>query len=315
MELHQHVPSASPAPMTPSSLAVPADQSVFRAARSGWSEAETQLLWERVRAAAAQGAPLREVFESVAAALGRKPNSIRNYYYAQLKERDEPELKRALPFETFTDDQIRDLVRTVLQKKGEGMSVRACVTQMAQGDKALMLRYQNKYRSTLRGRPDLVREVMQALQSEGLPCADPYMEKKACLPPDEMLSQATQRVRRMGDPALFKMLEGMNTLLERAMKNEETAQQTESSVSGAGALNRALLERDRLSARNDLLRIALEDEEKKNEALAAQYAQLVGAIRDFVSQSDLARAQHIGDFCQTLTAQLAALESAAPAAH
>lgn len=276
-----------------------------RALRTGWREEETQLLWNQVRQASQQGAPLREVFESVATVLGRKPNSIRNYYYAQLKEKNEPELKRALPFETFSEDEVRSLVRTILQKKGEGMSVRACVTEMAGGDRALMLRYQNKYRSTLRARPELIHEVMEELSREGLPCADPYGPRTGAVP-EEMLAKTTQRVQRMGEPALFKMLEGMNTLIDMAMKNEEAAIPT--AGMGDDALNHALLERDRLSARNDMLRIALDDEQKKREELYAACAAMARSIRDFLSMSDLARAQQLGAFCQTLEMQLPELE-------
>lgn len=280
-----------------------------RAMRTGWREEETQLLWNQVRQASQQGAPLREVFESVAAALGRKPNSIRNYYYAQLKEKNEPELKRAMPFETFSDDEVRALVRTILQKKGEGMSVRACVTEMAGGDKALMLRYQNKYRSTLRARPELIREVMEELEREGVACADPYASRGG---EAALMEQASQRVRRMGEPALFKMLEGMNVLIDMAMKNEEN---TAPVRHDADTLNHALLERDRLSARVDLLRIALDDEQKKHEALYAAGAAVARAARDFLSLGDLARAQQLGAFCQTLELHLPELEKAVGRPH
>ena len=284
-----------------------------RALRTGWREEETQLLWNRVREASQQGAPLREVFESVAAALGRKPNSIRNYYYAQLKERDEPGLKRALPFETFSDDEVRSLVRTILRKKGEGMSVRACVTEMAAGDKARMLRYQNKYRSTLRARPELIREVMEELRSEGVACGDPYTARMSGAEPEELMEQAAQRVRSMGEPALFKMIEGMNTLIDMAMKNEEKP--AAAIGLGSEAFERAMLERDRLSARVDLLRIALDDEQKKSEAFSAAGTTLVHVIRSFLAMSELKRAQELGRFCGELEMHLPELEQAVGMIH
>ena len=304
MEMQQQAAPAA------SSFAVPAHAP--RATRAGWREEETQLLWRQVRAASEQGAPLREVFESVAAQLGRKPNSIRNYYYAQLKERDEPALKRALPFETFTDGEVRTLVRTVLQKKGEGMSVRACVTEMAGGDKSLMLRYQNKYRSTLRARPELIREVMEELESEGLPCADPYTARGAESAPGELLEQTRQRLSRTGDPALLKLLEGLNALLDLALAppKANAAQAATPPYAGISddAFNRALLERDRLSARNDLLRIALDDEQGKHETLCSACSTLVKTLRDFLSQSELMRAQQLGDFCHSLELELPMFE-------
>ena len=108
--------------------------------RNGWSPEETELLWQEIRAAAESGAPLRGVFERMGQALGRKPNSVRNYYYMQLRGQGDASIRRAAPFETFTDEQVHALLRSVLQAKGEGQSVRACVTAMAGGDRAMMLR-------------------------------------------------------------------------------------------------------------------------------------------------------------------------------
>ena len=52
--------------------------------RSGWKEDEARLLFDAVRAAAEDGRSLREVFQEVGGQLQRKPNSIRNYYYARI---------------------------------------------------------------------------------------------------------------------------------------------------------------------------------------------------------------------------------------
>ena len=312
MEMQQQAASAA------SSYAAPIPTHAPRAARTGWREEETQLLWRQVHAASEQGAPLREVFESVAAQLGRKPNSIRNYYYAQLKEHDEPALKRALPFETFSEDEVRALVRTVLQKKGEGMSVRACVTEMAGGDKSLILRYQNKYRSTLRARPELIREIMDELTGEGLPCANPYASRGEENESTRLLTQTQDRVRRTGESALLQMLEGMNALLDLAFERKDDATRAaDGSIPALSdeACSRALLERDRLSARNDLLRIALDDEHTRRETLLTSCTQLTQTLRDFLAQSELARAQHLGEFCQTLTLLLPPLEQEVGQTH
>ena len=73
------------------------EQAVARTGRrSGWSEAENHLLWETADEAQQQGLPLKVVFERIAEQTGRRPNSIRNYYYAQVRERgDDAQRKRA----------------------------------------------------------------------------------------------------------------------------------------------------------------------------------------------------------------------------
>ncbi len=145
--------------------------------RLGWNEQEQSVLWEEVRACATAGKPLRAAFESTAQRTGRKANSIRNHYYASLKGREAPQdlaQRRAAPFVPFSEEETDALIREVLKAQGSGQSVRACVLLMAEGDKTLALRLQNKYRSLLKSHEDRVRAAMEELKAAGLPCVDPY---------------------------------------------------------------------------------------------------------------------------------------------
>mgnify|MGYP002581754490 CR=1 FL=1 len=136
--------------------------------RSGWKEDEARLLFDTVRAAAEDGRSLREVFQEVGGQLQRKPNSIRNYYYARVRET--PDLSpRPTPFRAFTPEELHTLLREVLMGRGQGESVRACVTRLSGGDRSQMLRMQNKYRSVLKNRPELLMEAAEELRQEGLP--------------------------------------------------------------------------------------------------------------------------------------------------
>ena len=139
--------------------------------RAGWQEAETARLFSAVEAANAAGTPLRSVFESLSDDLGRKPNSIRNYYYACLRQQPES-AQRSPAFRPFTPEETHELLRQVLMARGKGMSVRACVMEMSQGSHSRMLRYQNKYRTILKTRPEMIAQVCEELKQEGLPCPD-----------------------------------------------------------------------------------------------------------------------------------------------
>ena len=55
--------------------------------RAGWSDSENKLLWETADEAQHKGLPLKAVFEQIARQTGRRPNSIRNYYYAQVNSK------------------------------------------------------------------------------------------------------------------------------------------------------------------------------------------------------------------------------------
>ena len=80
----------------------------------GWQEQETSRLFSAVQEARGSGAPLRQVFEDLSVDLGRKPNSIRNYYYACLRnqEQNTPRVQAFIP---FTEAETHDLLRQGLR--------------------------------------------------------------------------------------------------------------------------------------------------------------------------------------------------------
>ena len=170
---------------------------------SGWSREETELLRNEVKQASETGAPLRVVFERMGETLGRKPNSVRNYYYMQLRGQEGEGCKRAAPFETFTEEEIHDLLRHVLAAKGQGQSVRASVMDLSHGDKTLMLRYQNKYRALLRKRPDLIEAICRELKAAGEPCPDMTVTFRPIEPEEERLAEETVILKFSGLPSSF----------------------------------------------------------------------------------------------------------------
>lgn len=193
------------------------DQGKLRRA-VGWQDDETERLFSAVRTASAEGRPLRTVFETLSEDLGRKPNSIRNYYYACLREHPDVQ-PRQEPIRAFTPEETHELLRSVLIARGQGHSVRSCVMRMADGDRRAMLRYQNKYRTLLKTRPDLLEAVRQELMDEGLPCPNrpgepEHVDAAFCDPGDPAAA------RLMAQPCVADMLEGIKELLRRAARAE-----------------------------------------------------------------------------------------------
>ena len=134
--------------------------------RSGWSDAENRMLWETADEAQQQGLPLKAVFERIAEQTGRRPNSIRNYYYAQVRRQGgESHPARFVP---FTQPEIDWLMEQVLVARAAGQSVRACLQKLSGGDHSLMLRYQNKYRAVVKSRPEYVRGLVEKLNEQGV---------------------------------------------------------------------------------------------------------------------------------------------------
>ena len=143
--------------------------------RNGWRDDEEATLFTEVERARSEGKPLKAVFDIVAQKTGRKPNSIRNYYYARIKDDDTiGQCGHCTAFVPFTNEEVRELVKTVLSAQARGISVRACTLAMGNGDNKAMLRYQNKYRSVIKTNKKLVEEIMDQMSSEGLPVFDPY---------------------------------------------------------------------------------------------------------------------------------------------
>lgn len=231
--------------------------------RTGWQEDETRRLFSAVKEASAAGTPLRSVFEQLSGDLGRKPNSIRNYYYACLRQQPDAALRTA-PFHLFTPEETHDLLRQVLQARGQGMSVRACVMAMAGGDHSRMLRYQNKYRTLIKHRPDLVDAVREELHREGLPCpAAPALDRadSAFCDPDDPAA-----ARLMAQPCVSAMLEGLKELLRRAARAEEARDK-----------QRII---DRMHVQHDLLRLKWEED---YDAATAELENILGLLRDFLA--------------------------------
>ena len=180
------------------------EQAVARTGRrSGWSEAENQLLWETADEAQQQGLPLKVVFERIAEQTGRRPNSIRNYYYAQVRERGD-DAQRPTRFVPFTQQEVDWLMEQVLIARAAGQSVRSCLQKLSAGDHSLMLRYQNKYRAVIKSRPEYVRELVERLNGQGVECETPTVNHRVRADVGRSCERLEEEARRSGDAELAR---------------------------------------------------------------------------------------------------------------
>lgn len=259
------------------------ERTTTKPSRAGWREDEIDRLWREITRANESGLPLRGVFEQMGEQLGRRPNSVRNYYYMQLRPRDASAARRAAPFSTFTEEEVRQLVRRVLMARGRGQSVRACVMELAQGDHARMLRYQNKYRAVLKKRPELIRELCQELRQSGHPCLDPL--EQADVPDDALRNRIDEKARQLGDPDVHRLLSGLDALMERA-------------VSGDARL------------RSDRMRVQLDIALMRYEELACATGDMLLLCKEYLGQEEDTRVAAMPAFLSTLTRHVANVENA-----
>ncbi|MCL2432937.1 MAG: hypothetical protein FWD16_00250 [Clostridia bacterium] len=117
----------------------------------GWSPDEIKLLETEVKHATKENLPMRSVFNAVAAATGRQPNSVRNYYYTACREGDlVPTASRRAPARAFSAEETSAMYKIIAEAQAKGISVRKTTLAMANGNKTDALRLQNKYRALIR---------------------------------------------------------------------------------------------------------------------------------------------------------------------
>ena len=279
-----------------------------RGPHGGWQQQEIDVLERTVSEAAQSGQSLRSVFERVSEELGRKPNSIRNFYYAQLRTQEGGAAPRALPFETFAPEEVEQLVERVLTARGQGKSVRACVRELSGGDKTRMLRYQNKYRSTVRTRPELVRRVMDRLSEQGVPYVSPYPQEES---EQAGLAALRGRATASGDPQLEQLFDGLSHLLDLALANGNSAHAMAGPENGnSPGDSEALRRADRLNARCDMLRIELSDEQQRRRHLAQEAGGMVTLLKEYIALPEDERGSRTEAFCHQAAQRLSAVECA-----
>lgn len=190
--------------------------------RAGWSDAESNLLWETADEAQQQGLPLKAVFENIAEKTGRRPNSIRNYYYAQVR-RKKGEEEIPARFVPFSEEEVEWLMTQVLIARSRGSSVRACLQQLSGGDHARTLRYQNKYRAIIKNRPEYVKALVERLNAQGENCTPPEVNRRARVRVDDACRDLSESAYRSGDAELVRACETLTSLIDASRREERFA--------------------------------------------------------------------------------------------
>jgi hypothetical protein len=206
----------------------------IRSEKCGWSSEEVEMLKEFVQRASNEKKSLRWAFDSVAAATGRKSNSIRNYYYTVLRgmmEGDTVVRRKRSEFEVFSHDDIEGLMKFMMIGLANGRSVRSLSLELGDGDNAKMLRYQNKFRSMIASHPDVVRKISTQLEEEGIEHVNPCKnkgEEKFVFTGENAAFETIQELRRITNIDLPAFFSAVNSLYERTSNEDELRRQNTS---------------------------------------------------------------------------------------
>ena len=129
---------------------------------NGYTEEEAKNLVDFIKEGKQKGKTLTYLFESYGLKRGRAKGSVRNYYYALMKnEKQDERIVKLLDgsslsvekIREFTEEETDEALRSILAEKSKGLSVRRAIFNLSGGDDKLMLRLQNKYRNTLKKDP------------------------------------------------------------------------------------------------------------------------------------------------------------------
>ncbi len=154
---------------------------------NNWTINQTKELFSLVGEASTSGKGLKTAFETMSHRCGRSVNSVRNYYYSQLKMFElVPTLATDLgvtviksareQFELFKEEEIDELMRKILIGKANGVSVRGTIASISSSPKEA-LRLQNKYRSMVSHHKSKVTAIMNDLAAKGIKHFDPYTKQ------------------------------------------------------------------------------------------------------------------------------------------
>ncbi len=139
---------------------------------NGYTEEEAKNLVEYIKEGKRKGKTLTYLFETYGLHNGRAKGSVRNYYYALMKnEKGDKRIVQLLDgselsvekIREFTEEETNAAIRSILAEKSKGLSVRKAIFNLAKGDDKLMLRLQNKYRNTLKKEPTRIAAIAREL--------------------------------------------------------------------------------------------------------------------------------------------------------
>lgn len=142
---------------------------------NGYTEDEAKELLDFIELGKRSGKTLTSLFAEYGQRKGRAKGSVRNYYYALMKNpSDDERIVKLLDgkrltvgkIRAFTEAEADEAIRSILREKAKGLSVRKAIFRISQGDDKLTLRLQNKYRNTLKKNPEKIAKLERELFGE-----------------------------------------------------------------------------------------------------------------------------------------------------
>jgi hypothetical protein len=274
------------------------------------------IMKEEVGKARESNIPIIRAFEEIARRSGLKSNTIRNYYYRYIHA-NEQKVRKSTEYTgegfqdesaigtPFTPDETRTLMREMLIAQARGESVRGCAARLGKGNKRMLIRFQNKYRSVIAREPEYVTNLIKEIEAEGIACYNPYTRRRmsnAGRRPVSMagadssgqlvdwVSQLAANMQQIGISSLKDLLKGLRDLSSLA----------------AGSKGASLhLERhneEMQEARNRILLLenSLDEERSRAERAYQRLMEMTDINRRFIELSDEDKLSRLREYIREL---------------
>lgn len=201
---------------------------------NGYTEEEAKRLVEYVATGRKKGKTLTALFAEYGVRYGRAKGSVRNYYYALMKnEKADERIVKLLDgtelsvgkIRAFTEEEADEALRSILTEKAKGVSVRRAIFNLSGGDDKLMLRLQNKYRNTLKKNPEKIRALRVEICGEDVEEETPTSRKRAAFKDalrEETRAGLQRKLEREINALYDRLTQGLKAENQRLRGENET---------------------------------------------------------------------------------------------
>ena len=244
--------------------------------QSKWSNVEVKKLFQTVEKYKNENKSLLDAFKEFAKKSNRKPNSVRNYYYLEIRELSQNiERQKKLGIDLsnhkvnfsdkFSEEETKNLIKEILRQKCMGVSVRKSCLNLADGDLSKMVRFQNKFRNISATNRKLYEQCLSELKIEGLGIKSEKRNVVYMKPQERKLSDEDVNSLFLGlinlvkktaienvEKSLVSETEFANTTLRQTLSKLSQAEKTVSTLSSE--LTSLQIENKKLREENILLK-------------------------------------------------------------
>ena len=168
---------------------------------SKWKDEDVISLFRFIEEGKLNNESLSKLFADFAHKTNRMPNSVRNYYYTELKCLEEDELRRKklgidislhqkVEQKEFSEKETEDVIVNILKLTAKGISVRKACLTLANGNISKMVRLQNKYRMTMVKDKEMFKKCVEKLKKEGVNVKGKMPNNVVSMPDRRLLTES-----------------------------------------------------------------------------------------------------------------------------